>query len=250
MSSISFKDYFSGHAAAYAKARPQYPDSIFAWLAEASPSAGAAWEAGCGNGQATEGLAKHFRTVLATDASADQIQLAPVIPNVSFQTAAAEQSPEGQFDLAFVAQAAHWFDLDGYFTAVDAVLNQAGILALCCYGKASISPRIDAVVEQLYAIDLANDWPPERRHIESGYRHLALPYPEISTPRFSLDAAWSVDAFLAYLRSWSAVQRHIRRTSIDPVSHIENELRSLWNDSTRLVKWPISMRVCKKSSAP
>ena len=32
-----FKDHFSGNSAAYAKARPSYPDALYDWLADVAP---------------------------------------------------------------------------------------------------------------------------------------------------------------------------------------------------------------------
>ena len=73
--SIAFKDHFSAVAADYANARPEYPDALYAWVAQAAPARERAWEAGCGSGQATRGLALYFDEVFATDPSAAQVAL-------------------------------------------------------------------------------------------------------------------------------------------------------------------------------
>ena len=67
---MSFKDHFSGHAAVYHEARPDYPAALFDFLAGEAPSRELAWDAGCGNGQASVALAEHFEAVVATDPSA------------------------------------------------------------------------------------------------------------------------------------------------------------------------------------
>ena len=64
-----FKDHFSGHAAAYAQARPRYPADLFAWLAAQCRQHELVWDAGCGNGQASVALANHFDRVFASDPS-------------------------------------------------------------------------------------------------------------------------------------------------------------------------------------
>ena len=69
-----FKDHFSGHAVEYAKFRPHYPDELFEYLALISPRHELAWDCATGNGQAAVGLARHFDSVIATDASAQQLQ--------------------------------------------------------------------------------------------------------------------------------------------------------------------------------
>ena len=61
----AFKDHFSGHAAAYARARPTYPDALFDWLAARCDRHDLAWDAGCGNGQASLALADRFRRIHA-----------------------------------------------------------------------------------------------------------------------------------------------------------------------------------------
>ena len=68
-----FKDHFSGHADKYVSARPRYPDNFFEWLSSQSVAHELAWDVGCGNGQASIGLAMHFRRVVASDPSEAQI---------------------------------------------------------------------------------------------------------------------------------------------------------------------------------
>ena len=68
-----FKDLFSGHAAAYAAARPTYPEALFDWLATLAPRDGTVLDCGCGNGQASTALAERFARVIATDPSSEQI---------------------------------------------------------------------------------------------------------------------------------------------------------------------------------
>ena len=80
----AFPDHFSAVAADYAGARPEYPDALFAWIASAAPARTQAWEAGCGSGQATRGLAAHFARVHATDPSAAQVAHARGPANVAF----------------------------------------------------------------------------------------------------------------------------------------------------------------------
>src|SRR5438128_6041784 len=89
---MKFKDHFSGHAAEYAKFRPHYPDELFEYLASISPRRELAWDCATGNGQAAVGLARHFNAVIATDASAQQIERAEPDDRISYQVAPAEAS--------------------------------------------------------------------------------------------------------------------------------------------------------------
>src|ERR1700744_3269688 len=85
-----FKDHFSGVANRYADFRPHYPAEIFDYLATLVPGHAAVWDCACGNGQATHDLAARFASVIATDASKEQIASAKPNPKVKFQVATAE----------------------------------------------------------------------------------------------------------------------------------------------------------------
>ena len=105
-----FPDHFSAVAERYARARPEYPQALFDWIAALAPARGRVWEAGCGSGQATRGLAGVFAEVRATDPSARQIAQAPVLDNVCYAVEPAERSSldDASVDAVCVAQALHF----------------------------------------------------------------------------------------------------------------------------------------------
>lgn len=72
-----FKDHFSSHAEVYRAARPNYPAEVFAWMGSQVVHHRLAVDVGTGNGQAALGLAEHFESVMATDASAEQVAQRP-----------------------------------------------------------------------------------------------------------------------------------------------------------------------------
>src|SRR4029077_8666035 len=76
----------------YAKFRPHYPDELFEHLASISARHELAWDCATGNGQAAVGLARHFEKVIATDASAQQIESAEPDKRISYRVAPAEAS--------------------------------------------------------------------------------------------------------------------------------------------------------------
>ncbi|HET8942580.1 MAG TPA: class I SAM-dependent methyltransferase [Rudaea sp.] len=242
-----FKDHFSGHADVYRQARPTYPPELFRWLAQQSPDATLAWDCGCGNGQATLALAEHFDHVTGTDPSAQQIARAQPRNNVDYRVEPAEQSSFGaaSVSLICVAQALHWFDHDRFHAEARRVLKPHGVFAAWSYSDcATGDTTIDRIKDRLY-IDLTGPyWPPERAHVDAGYRTLAFPYAEITTPPFVMAAQWNVDQLLAYLRSWSATQRYIKANGEDPVALIEPDLRVVWGDpaSARDVHWQFHLR--------
>src|SRR5262245_41642298 len=123
-----FKDHFSAASAEYARARPGYPDALVDFLAKVAPRRDVVWDAGAGSGQLSLPLARKFARVIATDASAEQLERAPAHPKIEYRCARAEVSglPDASVDLAATAQAAHWFDLPRYYEEVRRVVRKDG----------------------------------------------------------------------------------------------------------------------------
>ena len=243
---MTFKDHFSGHADIYREARPTYPDALFDWLAAQTPARAFAWDAGCGNGQASVALAARYADVYATDPSTTQIASAEARPNIDYRVEPAEQCglADASADLVTVAQAMHWFDLARFHAEVRRVLKPGGVFAAWTYADCRVDPAIDAVKDRLY-IDLTGPyWPPERVHVENGYRDLPFPFEEIASPPFEMVMQWDAGQFLAYLRSWSAAQRYLKDKGEDPVALIEPDLRAAWGDAStrRQVRWEFHLR--------
>lgn len=243
---MPFKDHFSVHARDYAAARPGYPEALFDWLAELAPARRRAWDAGCGNGQAALALAARFEAVVATDPSAGQIAAAAAHPRIDYRVEPAETPSlaPASVDLVVVAQALHWFDAARFHAAVKRVACPGGIVAAWTYGASRVTPAVDRVFDRLYA-HLDADWPPERRHVESGYRSLPFPWPETTAPPFEMGADWTLGEYLAYLGTWSASQRHLARTGVDPVAALAAEFGTAWGEQEqrRRVRWPLALRV-------
>ena len=244
--SLPFKDHFSGHAAAYADARPRYPAELFTWLATLMPQRDLAWDCGTGNGQAALGLAAHFGQVIATDPSKEQIANAFPHARVEYRVAGAESSglKPRSVDLVTVAQALHWFDRPKFYAEVKKVLKPHGVIAVLCYGLCCVGPAIDAAVQEFYAGETGPYWPPERRLIDEGYRSIEFPFVEIAPPPLDMEQHWTLNQFLAYLRTWSAVQRFITYHGRDPVTNLADKLQPLWGDSRtrRSIRWPLHIR--------
>ena len=244
---MSFKDHFSGHAGVYHEARPSYPEALFDWLAAQAPARRLAWDAGCGNGQASVALAARFAQVHATDPSAAQIGNADARPNIDYRVEPAEACSlaAASADLATVAQALHWFDHARYYAEVRRVLAPGGLVAAWSYADCHVAPAVDAVKNHLY-VDLTGPyWPPERRYIEEGYRTLPFPFDELAAPAFDMQVEWTLAQFTAYLRSWSATQRCLAATGADPMAQIEADLARAWGDpaQARRVRWDFNLRV-------
>jgi SAM-dependent methyltransferase len=249
---MSFKDHFSRLASQYSAYRPSYPASLFDYLAQACPRRRVAWDCACGNGQATLALAERFDSVIATDASPQQVAAATPRPNITYRVARAEESgiESKSVDIVTVAQALHWFDLDSFYTEVLRVLRPSGTLAVWTYGAVHVegSDGTDALVQEFYRDIVGPYWPPERRFVEEGYRSFKFPFAEASTPLFNMEELWGRARLLGYLRTWSATGRYVDDKGIDPVVALEERLAPLWADehSTRKITWPLALRVGRK----
>jgi SAM-dependent methyltransferase len=249
----NFKDHFSGHAQDYAKARPLYPKALFGWMAGQCHRHSLAWDAGCGNGQASIALTEYFDEVFASDPSATQIASAAPHPNIRYAVEPAEQCslPDNSADCVCVAQALHWFEFERFFAEAKRVLRDGGLLVVWTYERSTVNQAVDAVFEKLYRGTLDAYWPPERMHVETGYRNIAIPFNEIPAPDFELSCDWTLAHYLAYLRSWSASQRYMKATGNDAVSDIESEMLHAWGNpnETRTVRWPLIVRAGRFSKS-
>jgi ubiquinone/menaquinone biosynthesis C-methylase UbiE len=243
---MSFKDHFSWHSELYAKARPHYPDALFAWIAEQAPARGCVWDAGCGSGQASVALARHFERVVATDPSRQQIGQAMTDSRVEYRAEPGEHTslPARSADAVTVAQALHWFDLDAFVREVRRVAKPGALFVAWSYANCSVTPAVDALVADLYDGVLGPYWPPERKLVDEGYASLVLPFDPVAAPAFGMRVDRNAAQFLAYLSSWSAAQRYRQATGEDVVAAVAGRVRAAWGDAERPrpVRWALSVR--------
>jgi SAM-dependent methyltransferase len=244
---MTFADHFSGVSAAYATFRPRYPDAVFEFLAREAPARNEAWDAGTGSGQAAAGLAGYFRHVMATDASAAQIERATPHANIQYRVGRAETSglDAASVDLVTAAQALHWFDRPRFWAEARRVLRPRGVIAVWTYHLLEISPQIDAIVRRFYSGVVGPYWSPERRLVEERYRSIEFPFAEFAAPDFEIEQQLSLDDVAGYIRTWSATRAFIRHHGRDPVDDLVRELAPAWGptEQPRPARWPVAMRV-------
>ena len=241
--STTFKDHFSRHARVYRDARPGYPQALYRWLVRQLPSAASTrvWDCATGNGQVAEVLRAYVDAVIATAASATQIANAPTDTKVEYRAASAEASglDAASVHLLAVAQALHWFDHPRFYAEALRVLDVRGVLAVWTYQQVTVSRAVDTVVDRLYGETLDAYWPPERLHVEQGYRAILPDWQRLAAPRFETACDWTVASLAAYLRSWSATQRFIRANGVDPVAACYGELVEAFGEGRRRVRRPL-----------
>ncbi|WPC05884.1 class I SAM-dependent methyltransferase [Pseudomonas benzenivorans] len=234
---------FGAGAEAYASYRPHYPDELFAWLARHSPQHQRALDIGCGNGQASQPLRRHFGQVLACDASIEQLRAGSDWRGIQLFVADAQvlPLPSASLDLVVVAQALHWFASPAFFAEVSRLLRPDGLFCAWCYGLMQIDAGLDALVADFYRGTLAGYWLDGRASVDAGYRDIHCPLSPIETPELALATSWNFAQLLGYLRTWSAVQRWERQHGRDPVAELTPALRQAWGDvrQPRPIRWPL-----------
>jgi ubiquinone/menaquinone biosynthesis C-methylase UbiE len=242
----AFQDHFSVAAHEYDRHRPRYPDELIDFLASVAPGQALALDCATGTGQAALALASRFERIIATDASSAQIANAVPHPRVGYVVARAEACTlaDHAVDLVTVAQALHWLDLDAFYAELRRVARPQAVFAAWTYSLADADPEVDPLVAAFYR-EMGPWWPPERVHVEDGYRNLPFPFEPIEAPDFEIHAAWPLERLLGYFSTWSAVNRCRRETGSDPLFELRARLARVWGDPARArpVRWPLHLRV-------
>jgi SAM-dependent methyltransferase len=251
---VSNAALFSTIAREYASYRPGYPPQLFAWLAGVAPALDAAWDCGCGSGQASCALAAHFAVVFATDVAAEQIAAARPHDRIRYSVAPAERSglPDASVDLVTVAQALHWFDVPAFYAEARRVARRGAVLAVWNYPRPRFEEAaLDRQLQDFYVGVVGPYWPPERRHVEANYQTLPpfpeeLGFAELAHPEFALTLHWSLDQVLGYVSSWSATARYRQATGEYPLPRLHAALRPAWPaNGIAGIRMPIGLRVAK-----
>ncbi|KXW56632.1 class I SAM-dependent methyltransferase [Ferrovum sp. PN-J185] len=243
-------NWFTEGGKNYAHYRPHYPVALSHYLSTLTPHHECAIDVGCGSGQLTQLLSSHFQSVLGMDPSFDQLQHAIKHPSIQYQTASAEQLPLKHHcaDLLTAAQAAHWFNLDLFYSEVKRVLKPSGVLALISYGVLRIdSADINELFQQFYYEDIATFWPPERRLVDEGYKTLPFPFTEVTTPILHIELEWNLMELVGYISTWSATKRILAENKDHLLNDFFTSLQHYWpeQEAKLSVSWPINLRVGK-----
>lgn len=239
---MSFQDHFSDASAAYRAHRPTYPDSLFLEIHRRAP--GVVWDCACGSGQASVALAQVYDRVLATDASAEQLAHAISHRGVTYSLGTAEKSglPVASVDAVLVAQAAHWFDMAAFGREVRRVASPGAVVALVAYQLCESLPEVDALILDLYRGPLFEHWPPERRHVDSGYETLEFDFEPEPLPAFEMVSLWTAPQMLGYLGTWSGAKRLKKATGRDIVEELRGPVSEAWGEAPRPVRWPLIVK--------
>jgi SAM-dependent methyltransferase len=240
---------FSRVAASYTAARPGYPQELFDWLADQVERHELAWDAATGGGQAAMGLTRHFRRVMASDRSREQLAHAQVHPRIHYRAATAEASglPDRSVDLIVAAAAIHWFDLDRFYAEAMRVVRPGGVLAAWTYHVAHVEPPFDAVLGPFYENVVAPHFGSGARLVDDRYEGLTLPGSALRPPAFVASVRWTEPQILAFIRTWSGVEAYRRATGRDPVHLVEPAIRARCESpgAVHELRWPLYLRASR-----
>ena len=244
-----FKDNFSTQARVYSQARPLYPASLYQFITSQCQALNTAWDCATGNGQAAIALTQYFGQIIATDASASQIENAEHNNKVIYKVATAENSgiDSHSVDLVTVATALHWFKLEEFYNEVKRVLIPGGIIAAWGYFDTHISKEVDAVIQNLARVQLKDYWDPNIAIIRDGYRNIPFPFERIEAPSFIIEAERDFNWLIDYINRWSASQKYANEKGHSPADEIKESLHNAWGNAieTKMVNWPLFLLIGK-----
>ncbi len=238
-------DRFSGHADLYAQYRIDYPSELYDFILQFVNERRYAWDCATGNGQVASALSAIFEQVDATDISEKQLAQAVQKPNIHYQISPAEQTPfaDNTFDLVTVAQALHWFDVEAFHQEVQRVAKKGATIAEWGYGLVKLGPDLDPIMIDFYRNRIGPYWDPQRKYIDNAYATLPFPFADAQRAEFTVQRQWSLERFLNYLRTWSAVRQYVHENEEDPVNWLGEELSPSWGEAERGVSFPVFLRV-------
>jgi ubiquinone/menaquinone biosynthesis C-methylase UbiE len=244
---MKFTDMFSARAKQYSRYRPEYPKELFAWIGTLTERHDAVWDCATGNGQAAKDLADIFDTVIATDASADQVANTVAKKGIQYRVANASMSglADESVSMVTVAQALHWLDLDSFYPEVKRVLRSGGAFVVWGYGDPVMETEdLEQIVHNFNRGTIEKYWTPQRQLLLDRYTTLEFPFREIDTPRLDIECSWTLGELTGYMRTWSATANYVKANGSDPVEAVEAMLAEPWGDPERrrLIRWPLYIR--------
>jgi ubiquinone/menaquinone biosynthesis C-methylase UbiE len=243
---MATKDLFSSQSKAYAAFRPTYPDELYTFIYRRVKNFDVVWDCATGNGQAAQHLCKHFKKVLATDISQQQLDEAFTAPNIEYSLSKAEQTSfaDQTFDLITVGQALHWINTDEFYKEVHRVSKPNGVIAVWGYSLLSVNEFVDPLFNEFYHHKVGQYWDAARRLVETEYSTIDFPFHNKEEARFEIRVQWNREQFAGYLTSWSATQKFIKTNGQNPVPEFIKSIEHHWNaDDVKEVRFPVFVKV-------
>jgi hypothetical protein len=121
------------------------------------------------------------------------------------------------------------------------------VLAAWTYHTAICEPPFDRAFHRLYWHVLRSYFDDRVRFVDERYATIAMPGSPIAAPSFTVEAHWTLDAALDYVRSWSGAHAYREATGVDPAELVREELAPLFGDAStvRTVRIPLFVRASR-----
>lgn len=66
----------------------------------------------------------------------------------------------------------------------------------------------------------------------------------MTTPNFFSEKTMTLEDFMGFLDTWSAVQRFIRENAVNPVDRLKSALEKAWTGAAvKTIKWKLVLKV-------
>ncbi|WPH00660.1 Hypothetical protein R9X50_00349000 [Acrodontium crateriforme] len=199
----TFSKYDQSQSTAYAQIRRDYHPEVYAEILKQHETSGGKLDVlldvGCGPGNVTRSLAPHFTQAIGLDPGEQMLATARSLTaaahengnsNITFSLSSAEAlgsnlSPpiaDVSVDLITAGNAAHWFDMAGFWASVARVLKPGGTVALWTSGQIRAHPsmpaaaEIQATMDEMRFGELLPYTAEGSRLTSEGYKNLPLPW--------------------------------------------------------------------------
>jgi SAM-dependent methyltransferase len=188
-------------------------------------------------------VSEHYKQVIATDISEEQLKHAIQHPQVQYFHSPSSMSDdelvnliggENSVDLVVVATAVHWFDLEKFYPVVNRVLKKpGGVVAVWSYNIIQVSPDMDPLLRKFYegTFPFQN---PKAMYAFECYKTLPFPFESVGVGcegqplELDMPREMSFERLLKLLSSASAVNT-AKEQGVNLLSEeVVRELGSAW----------------------